>query len=181
MSTTERPEPAADLLHRVARGEEDALAACYARFGGALLALARRFMGSREDAEDSLHDLFVALPETARSWRGDGAPEAWLRRVIVRVCLMRLRQERRLTMLDADASAALPDGRRDGAHTVSRLTLERAIAALPQGERQAFVLREVEGYPFAEIAELLGISRNAAEVRCCRARERLRHVLTEGP
>lgn len=167
------------LLREVALGSDGALAACYARFAGELLALARRFTGSREDGEDALHDLFVALPETARTWRGDGLAAAWLRRVMVRVCLMRLRHERRFGGSDDDAVAGLADPARDGAHTLTRITLERAITALPTGERHVFVLHEVEGYPFAEIATLLGISKNAAEVRCCRARERMRQLLKE--
>src|SRR4029079_17621038 len=99
------PEPTLDpdLIPRIRRGDPAALTAVYRAFGGALLALARRLTGSESDAEDVLHDLIVGLPDAMRNYDERGKFRAWLKQVVVRMCLMRLRaaRRRRETGLDA--------------------------------------------------------------------------------
>jgi RNA polymerase sigma-70 factor (ECF subfamily) len=92
-----------DLIARIRRGDPTALTAIYRAFGGELLALARRHTGSDADAEDVLHDLIVGLPDAMRSYDERGKLRAWLKQVVVRMCLMRLRaaRRRRETGLDA--------------------------------------------------------------------------------
>lgn len=168
------------------RGEPDALARLYAEHAGRLTAVAARLLGSRADAEDVVQDLFVGLPEALGRYEERGQVGAWLRRLVIRLALGRLRAERRrgeepldVRAIDQPRSAA----RRQGAGSppadvlVDRVALERAVAALPEPLRLVFLLREVEGYAHDEIAALLGISRNASEVRLFRAVRRLRVLL----
>ena len=60
---------------------------------------------------------------------------------------------------------------------VSRITLQRALAQLPETLRAVLVLRELEGYSHVEIAEVLGIGVGASQVRLHRAHEKLRTIL----
>src|ERR1043165_880320 len=96
-----------DLIPRIRRGDPAALTAVYRAFGGELLVLARRLMGSDADAEDVLHDLIVGLPEALRSYDERGKPRAWLKQVVVRMCLMRLRASRRRRETDLDAAGQI--------------------------------------------------------------------------
>lgn len=183
--------PAADaVLAGARRGEPDALARLYCAYAGALTAAAARMLGSRADAEDVVQDLFVGLPEALARYEERGQLGAWLRRLVVRLALGRLRAERRRGEVSLPGTDAGPDarggdasGRRPLAGSspadtlVDRVALERAVAALPEPLRLVFLLREVEGYAHHEIAALLGITRGASEMRLFRAVRRLRALL----
>jgi RNA polymerase sigma-70 factor (ECF subfamily) len=170
---------AAELVARAREGDADALAFLYARFGRTLMALAFRLTSSRADAEDVLHDVFLGLPEALRQYEERGSLESWLKRVTARVALTRVRSRARAreVMLD-DAFIAPTSGATD--RLADLAAVQRAIAALPDALRAVFVLREVEGYSHAEIAELLNITTNASEVRLHRAVRSLRRALGGG-
>jgi len=173
--TEETPADEPSLVAAVLRGDREALGALYDAFASTAYAAAYRLLGERSDAEDVTQELFVRLPQTLAGWdatRGTLGP--WLRRVVVRLSLMRLRSARRRREVGVDAviAAIAP-----GADTHDRLTLEQALARLPDEQRVVFLLREVEGYAHAEIAALLEISARNSEVRLFRARQALRALL----
>jgi len=157
---TVRDADDAVLIAAVRSGSTQALAELYARHAPAVFTAALRLLGSREDAEDVLQDVFVGPPEALACDEERGAFGAWIRRAAVRASLMVLRRRGGMRheplQSAADVAAAPPEP-------------ERAIAALPDPLRVVFVLREVEGYTHAEIAELLGITRTAPELRLHRA------------
>ncbi len=127
---------------------------------------ALRLLGSRADAEDVLQDVFLGLPDALARYEERGAFGAWIRRVAVRAALMTLRRRARRVhepLASADAVAAAPP------EPERSIAARRAIAALPDALRVVFVLRELEGYAHAEIAELLGITRTASALRLHRA------------
>jgi RNA polymerase sigma-70 factor, ECF subfamily len=173
------PRSAADLVERTRAGDPGALAELYARHGQALMALAYRLTRSREDAEDVLHDVFLGLPEALRRYEEQGALESWLKRVTARVALSRLRVRDRSREVDLDD--ALPSSTSAGADRLTDLVaVQHAVDALPHTLRVVFVLREIEGYSHAEIADLLDISTSASEVRLHRALRALRRSLGVG-
>jgi RNA polymerase sigma-70 factor (ECF subfamily) len=165
-----RPLPR-DLITRLRAGDSEALGELYAHTGGALASLARRLTGTREDAEDVLHDVFLGLPEALQHYQERGQLEAWLRRVTARVALTRLRSGRRRrevnVPLDIESRVASEDN----------LALDLAVDELPDALRVVLVLKMIEGYSHAEIAELLDISPRASEQRLYRAIQILRRRL----
>src|SRR5260370_19324309 len=76
-------------------GSPEALAALYRAHGVALYRLAYRVTGTREDAEDVLHDVFVGLPEALARYEERGNLAGWLKRVTARVALGRVRSRKR--------------------------------------------------------------------------------------
>lgn len=160
---------------RAARnGEAGALAELYRRFAPSLMAVAYRLLTSREAAEDVLHDVFVGLPEALRKYEERGRLGAWLKRVTVRVALSALRHEQTASRLE---SVHWPSPVRD---PHAKLTLEAAVAALPDSLRAVLVLKEIEGFSHAEVAAMLGITKGASEVRLHRALAALRAMLKDG-
>ena len=157
-----------ELLARLRAGDGAALGELYSRTGGALASLARRLTGSREDAEDVLHDVFLGLPEALQHYQERGQLEAWLRRVTARVALMRIRSARRRREVDVPLDIE--------SRTVSEdsVALEHAVDELPDSLRFVVVLKLIEGYSHTEIGELLGISPRASEQRLYRAIQLLR-------
>lgn len=170
------PLTVAELIAQARDGNADALSELYARHGPALMALAYRLTGSRADAEDVLHDVFLGLPEALRRYVEHGSLASWLKRVTARVALTRVRSRERSHEVALDDN--LPTAASNATDRLADLVaVQRAIDALPEALRVVFVLREIEGYSHNEIAELLDITPNASEVRMHRAIKSLRVVL----
>jgi RNA polymerase sigma-70 factor, ECF subfamily len=165
----------AELVARLRRGEPAALTALYGGLGPELTSLAARLSGSLSDAEDVLHDLIVGLPESLRSYEERGRFRHWVRQVVVRMVLMRLRsaRRRREAPIDAAANIATRPLEHDGVNDA----VEGGIRALPPSLRTVVVLRLVEGMSHQEIADALGISVSASETRLSRGLTALRATL----
>ena len=171
------PEPSLDpdLIPRIRRGDPSALTAIYRTFGGELLALARRLTGSDADAEDVLHDLIVGLPDALQSYQDRGKLRPWLKQVVARMCLMRLRAARRRRETGLDSVGQVP-ARAAPAGDVND-AIEIALRELLPAIRAVVVLRFIDGLSHREIAETLGISINASEARLSRGIVALRRRL----
>ncbi len=171
------PDSAAEsqLVHQVAAGSSDALAALYRLHAAPLFRLARRMTSSVEDAEDVVHDLFVGLPESIHKYHERGSLQGWLKRVVVRLALMRLRttRRRREVALDDEASTDSAPQTVDGVSW----DVQRAMELLPDDLRAVLVLRQAEQYTHREIAGLLGITPGASRVRLSRAVKLLKTAL----
>jgi RNA polymerase sigma factor (sigma-70 family) len=172
------PKPTTAFLARLERiqaNDMTALGELFVEHGDLVYRTALRLTGSRADAEDVAQELFVRLPGAIRGFTGTAANfPGWIRRVAVRQSLMHLRGGRRRREVSAEGVAALmaaPD------HALERLTIDAALDRLSDDHRTVFLLKEVEGYDHAEIAELLGISTANSEVRLHRARRQLRDLL----
>jgi len=174
VTVSKRPD-SANLVERAREGDPAALGLLYDDFGASLFRLAYRLTGGREDAEDVVHDVFVGLPEALARYEERGRLRAWLGRVTARVALMRQRgiRQRREVGLDGAEEVAGAQG------TAENLALWAALDALPPAQRAVVVLKEMEGYTHAEIAETLGISPVTSRVRLLRALRRMRRHLEE--
>ena len=162
-------------LERVQSHDMPALGEVFAEYGDLVYRAALRLTGSRADAEDVTQEVFVRLSDALRGFTGTaGNFPGWLRRVAVRQALVHLRGSRRRREVSVESVSALTM-RADAA--LERLSIDAALARLPDDHRTVFLLKEVEGYDHAEIAELLGISTANSEVRLHRARRQLRELL----
>jgi RNA polymerase sigma-70 factor (ECF subfamily) len=161
------------LVQRVRRGDPEALGALFDLHGVSLFRLAYRLLGTREDAEDTVQDVFGGLELALARYDEQGTFGAWLRRITARTALMRLRAERRRRIADpVEASHAKASG-----DEALRLTLDTALDSLSDPLRAVFVLRTVEGYSHEEIAGMLHISPGASKVRLHRAIRHLQQML----
>ncbi len=174
------PEPRPiddDLLNALRSGDACALGTVYEVFAGLVYRVAWRFTGSRADAEDVVQDVFIALPESVGRLESAALFEAWLRRMAVRTSLIKHRTVSRQAQTEAGADhACLASAVSEDAE--ERFELEQAIEQLPEKLRYVFVLREIEGFRHAEIAEMLGINERTSQERMHRARARLRLLLS---
>src|SRR5213594_4272154 len=109
-ATTPERAVTAHLVEHARDGDPAALGTLYDAFGTGLFRLAYRLTGSREDAEDVVHDVFVGLPEALERYEERGSFGGWLKRVTARVALMKLRsgKRRREVALDNAAGQAEP-------------------------------------------------------------------------
>jgi RNA polymerase sigma-70 factor (ECF subfamily) len=144
---------------------------------GATMALCLRWVNDPAQAELLTQDIFVKVWEKLHTFRATGPFGAWLRRVAVNVIIEDRRKGARaakwLDQGEWDESRA-PAGRDS---IDEAMDLEKAVAALPEGARAAFLLHDVYGYRHREIAELLGTAEGTAKAQLHRARTLLRQAL----
>jgi RNA polymerase sigma-70 factor (ECF subfamily) len=161
------------------RLDVDAFEQLYREHAPRVYALAWRMSGSPWEAEDLLQEIFIHAFQKRDSFRGEASIGTWLHRLAINYCLDYMRSRRakmtRLTStIDAEGSIE-PAARPDASN--ARLDLQRAIAKLPDGCREAFVLHDVEGFSHEEIARLLGVAEGTSKSKVFRARLKLRELL----
>lgn len=164
----------AEVVALARRGDHASIGVLYDRYAPMLLAVAFRLLMSKPDAEDVVHDVFVGLPEALRRYEERGALSSWLKRVTVRVALSRIRRDEVRSTQGLDPAIAARSRIDDAA-----IDLEAAVSGLAPSLRAVLVLKEIEGYSHAEIADMIGISVAASKVRLHRALRALRRKLEE--
>ena len=182
----------ATLIAQLRAGDEQAYEQVVRTYGGRLLAVTRRIVGSDEDARDIVQDAFLNAFKSLDRFEGNSKLSTWLHRIAVNAALMRLRTRKRKP--EQSIETMLPAFLEDGHHEerfkswdepVDKL-MERAenrklvreqIDALPEGYRTVLVLRDIEGLDTEETANVLGLSVNATKIRLHRARQALRTLL----
>jgi RNA polymerase sigma-70 factor, ECF subfamily len=162
----------------------------------AVYGLALRMMKDPRDAEDVLQDTFLSAWKNLPAFRGDSALGSWLYRICANHCLMRLRR-RGTELLDAPAPEELPgpsfdsDDRlvpsrtpdwskgaeQEALNDELREAIERATAALPVEYRAVFLLKDVDGLSYEDIAQATGTSLPSVKSRLHRARLALREAI----
>jgi RNA polymerase sigma-70 factor (ECF subfamily) len=169
------------LLLAFAAGDGAAARHLVARLAPRVLALARRLLADRAEAEDVTQEALLRLWQIAPRWQPGGAsPATWLHRVAVNLATDRLRR-RRGTGLDQI------DEPEDGAPPVveamiaadRQAALDWALAQLPDRQRAAVVLRHIEGMTNPEIAAQLDVGIEAVESLTARGKRRLAQLLAD--
>jgi RNA polymerase sigma-70 factor (ECF subfamily) len=178
--TSVKPTDAA-LVQRVLEGDVESFAVLVDRHHERCLRIALRLLGNGEDAEETVQDAFVRAYRALGRYEEREQFSPWLTRILVNRCrtaITRRTRHGRTFVHDeiAIASAAARDGADGG---MWRAEVERALAALPAEQREAFVLKHVEELEYEAMAEITGAGVSALKMRVKRARERLR-VLLEG-
>jgi RNA polymerase sigma-70 factor (ECF subfamily) len=164
------------LVERLQAKDPEAFARLYDQYAGLLFRIGYSLLGDTSEAEDLVHDVFMGLPRALITFEGRGSFEGWLKRVATRTGLMKLRQARSRSARIQLQGWALPRFQRPP-DVDTALDLEVALRQVRPTLRAAFVLREVQGYSYEEVADLLGISTGAAKVRVLRARRVLSALL----
>lgn len=161
-----------------ARGDRTAFERLYRAHTQRVFAICMRMVTDRSKAEELTQDVFVRVWQKLPTFRGDAQVSTWLHRVAVNVVLTNRKSDNagKNRAVSDDEAIALAPGR--GAFVGERLDLEAAIAGLPRGARQIFVLHDVEGFTHEEIGEQLGISAGGSKAQLHRARMLLRQALT---
>ena len=160
----------AQLVSSAKDGRLDAFEELVRRYRLPTYRVALRMLGDEADAEDATQDAFVHAWRSLGAFRADAAFSTWMYRIVTNRCLNVLRARRRTEPLPADreAPASRPERIVEARWQVEDLKL--AIAHLSPEQRAPFVLRELEGLSYQEIAGALDLSVAAVKGRLHRAR-----------
>ncbi len=168
------------LVSRVRLGDDRAFEALVGRYRGPLLAFCRSMLGSREDAEDALQEVFVSAH---RALRADGRPVAlrpWLYRIARNRCLNQMRRRRPLAMESMDEFVRVGGEAEEAVERREDLReLVEDLRALPERQRAAILRREVGGLGWVEIGEALDATIPSVNSLLVRARVNLAEARME--
>ena len=163
-----------DLVAACRRGERRAQKELYDRYSRAMYTACYRICGDFESANDALQEGFLKVFQKLDTFRGDSTIGAWMKVVIVRTALNKLRSRKVTQELPLNYADQEIDW---GTNALDVEYLEKAIAGLPDGYRAVFVLIEVEGYKHQEVADMLNITVGTSKSQLFYAKKKLREAL----
>ena len=164
------------LIARVGRRDDAAFGELAGRYGGRLLAVASRLLGSRADAEDAVQRTLLSCFANAARYRAEWAVSTWLYRILTNICVDELR--RRSTRIAGDQTLPPPAASADG-QPGAYVDLHRALERVPREARVLLALRYVDGLSYGELARIRGISINTVKSQLARGKSLLRAELAE--
>ncbi len=137
---------------------------------------------SREEAEDAVHTTFMNAYGSLQAGRVPRQEASWLFRIAKNVCLNRIRTQQRkpagtLEGIEVAAFGGVDEAFEQRLHS---LALRRALERLPEQQRKAIVMRELQGASYTEIATALRTTQGAVESLIFRARRQLATALQAG-
>jgi RNA polymerase sigma-70 factor (ECF subfamily) len=177
LSVAADPDDLADA-RLAAAGDREAFERLYQRHVARIHSLARRMLGA-EEADDATQDAFIRAWEKLGTFRGDAAFGTWLHRLAVNVMLAARTTAARLQQRLVQGDPIVERAGRPKEDIETRLDFESAIATLPAGAREVFMLHDVEGFKHREIAAMLGVTAGTSKAQLHRARMALRAYLGE--
>jgi RNA polymerase sigma-70 factor (ECF subfamily) len=191
--TAGRDEPAEEaLVSRLKQGDEVAFVEVMRAYAPRLLAVARRYLGSEEDAQDALQDALLSAFRAIGRFESEARLSTWLHRITINASLMKLRSRKRSAErpIEELLPRFLSDGHRAQADGRWTMTIDTAVQSreacdvvrscidrLPETYRTILLLRDIDERSTEETAALLGIDPGAVKTRLHRARQALRTLL----
>ncbi len=176
--------PDLELCRMAAGGNIAAFEVIYQKYHRRTYSLTLRMTNSQTEAEDLTQEVFIQLYRKIGSFRGDSAFSTWLHRLTVNQVLMHFRRRSVKNEKTSD-DGEMPEQTVTGSanprkmQVVDRIALKNAIAELPNGYRNVFVLHDIEGFEHEEVAKMLKISVGTSKSQLHKARLKLRGLLIQ--
>ncbi|WP_435279628.1 RNA polymerase sigma factor [Streptomyces sp. 1222.5] len=169
------------LTVRAAEGDDDAFAVLVHRHSQPLFTLAYYMLGNAQDAEEAVQDALVSAWRRLPDYRHDAEFRTWIYRITVNRCLTMRRRGRPAIPLDAVPELATDDGwdspARAAEQKAAAAALACALGELDDGQRLCWVLRELQGLSYKEIAHVTHTSEPTVRGRLFRARLSLKEAM----
>ncbi len=152
--------------------------ALYNRFSPRMLGVCYRFAKNREDAEDMLQEGFIKVYSQIHQYRGEGALEGWIRRIMVHTCINVLKKNKKFSD-SLDIAFANGVGIREESipSIMQAKEVVECIRLLPVGYRTVLNLYAIEGYSHKEIGDVLDIEESTSRSQYTRAKVMLEDIL----
>ncbi len=170
------------LAKSATAGNMAAFEELYNRHHRRVYSLCLRMLQNTAEAEDLTQEVFIQLYRKIGSFRGDSAFTTWLHRMTVNQVLMHFRKRTvkfEKTTEEGETPVQIVIGTENQSRMpiVDKIALENAIAQLPNGYKNVFVLHDVEGYEHEEVARILGCSVGTSKSQLHKARLKMRKLL----
>jgi RNA polymerase sigma-70 factor (ECF subfamily) len=178
----------ARLIEEAQRGDVQAFNTLVLHYQTQVYNLAYRVMGEGDSAADATQEAFISAYKSLKRFRG-GSFKAWLMRIVTNACYDELRRRKRrpqtsleaLHVVEEDANPSLILPHEGPESHTQRMELAEAIqqclSTLPEDQRTAAVLSDIQGYSYDEMATIMEVSLGTVKSRLSRARAKLRDCL----
>lgn len=183
------------LMVRYKRGDRDAFIELVRRYERAIFNFARRYVISREGAADVTQETFLRVVKRSTDFRHESRLSTWLFSIARNLCVDELRKRRHRShvsleqpngngeelkaRLSAPSSPHTLDGERGAANREMQQAIASAVDELPDDQREVFLLRQLGGVPFSEIASMTQSNENTVKSRMRYALDHLRERLVD--
>ena len=175
------------LLRKAQRGDPEAFEQLITPLEQLIWRICWHYTGNRESAEDCGQETMIRIWRSLDSYRGDCALESWVYRIAANCCMDYLRKKKR------DKSVSMEPMREQGFDPADpspgteeqvvaadeQKRLREAITQLPEDQREALIMTQLEGIPYEEAADRLGVSEGTVKSRVNRAKGKLREWMAE--
>ena len=176
------------LLRRAQQGDPEAFEQLMAPMEQRIWRICWHYTGNREAAEDCGQEAMLRIWRSLESYRGDCALESWVYRIAANCCMDWLRKKKRdksvsvepLREQGFDPADTAPGTEEQVVQEDERRRLREAIAELPEDQREALILTQLEKISYEETARRLGVEEGTVKSRVNRAKARLKEMLSEG-
>src|SRR5579863_6769488 len=171
-----------ELVKRCRAGERKSQELLYKQFASKMLGVCLRYATDRMEAEDMLQNGFIRVFQKINDYRGDGAFEGWVRRIMVHSSIEYYRKHHKMMQVVELEAGSEPSVNAAASANLDAKDLMILIQQLAPGYRIVFNLYAIEGYSHKEVSELTGISEGASKSQLSRARAILKEQIlkTEG-
>lgn len=159
-----------DLINDCRKGSRKAQEMLYKQFAAKMLAVCMRYAVDKMEAEDMLQNGFVRVFQKINDYRGEGAFEGWVRRIMVHSSIEYYRKHHKMMHVEMDDTVPGQSVNAAAAANLDARDLMAMIQRLSPGYRMVFNLYAIEGYSHKEIGEIIGISEGASKSQLSRAR-----------
>ena len=174
------------LLRKAQHGDPEAFEQLITPLEQLIWRICWHYTGNRESAEDCGQETMIRIWRSLDSYRGDCALESWVYRIAANCCMDYLRKKKR------DKSVSMEPMREQGFDPADpspgteeqvvaadeQKRLREAITILPEDQREALIMTQLEKVPYEEAAKLLGVSEGTIKSRVNRAKARLKEILS---
>lgn len=161
-------------LENIATAQE----ALYNRFSPRMLGVCYRFGRNREDAEDMMQEGFIKVFSQIHQFRGQGALEGWIRRIIVHTCINVLKKNKKFSdSVDLFHAGSIYLNESNIPSILQAKQVVECIRLLPVGYKTVLNLYAIEGYSHKEIASILDIEESTSRSQYTRAKSMLEEIL----
>jgi RNA polymerase sigma-70 factor (ECF subfamily) len=171
------------LIQRVAERDREAFHQLYDGFASLVFTLAMRMLRTKPDAEDLLQEVFAQVWRQASNYRAErGSPEAWIINIARSRAIDKIRSMRRMdksfVLTDDPARAESSENVEfSSAESETRVTMNSALASLPEAQRKVLELAYFDGLTQSEIAERLAEPLGTVKTRIRSGLQRLKNIL----
>lgn len=169
-----------DLIVKSQYGDQNAQAELYRLYSQAMYNICRRIMGDEEEAKDILQESFIDAFSKLPTLREVNTFSLWIKRIVTNNCINAVRKRKLVTQELKEGWDMIEEEDDNYEYTSFRANqVMESIDQLPDGCRTVLSLYLFEGYDHKEISEILQISESASKAQYCKAKARIRNILTE--
>lgn len=167
------------LVNRCKSGDRRAEPELYQRYAKGMYKVAVQILRDPMEAEDVVQVAFTKAFRSLHTYKGDASFGAWLKRIVVNTSINQLKKRKlEYFSLEENHHNHVEETSTDRTLRIDMTQIQYAIQQLPIGYQKVFTLYQLEGYDHGEISNILDISEATSKSQFCRAKKKLREMLT---